>query len=330
VYSVAAGVRAAVPLYKITARVPDAAPFNLSVYFTKATGTNKKLVKVYLNGALIINKVFTSSVTVTNGIALASNGDTSVNFDYVAGGNSLLSDEQSKFDGSIRAYIQGMLEFDKGQSVSRTIPDLSTIGFERFDDYVRGIYKDDIRFTKNPALDYTFVTTSLTVRDAENLKTVALGKDVAGAVSNFTPFGATIAVANVSSRPMLLVNVMDSGELNYPYIYGPVINEFEQVRVTKKDDKSVTRNGEMKLDFSPTWINNRSAAENVAAWILSIQKDGVKKLEIDAWANPLLQIGDNVLVYSPEKGINSNYVITGKNAGGDREGVTSHFALTKV
>jgi len=299
------------------------------VYHARTAVSGGKQITVYINNTKIMAKSFTGGNSYNNRIALAASGDACVDFDYVAAGPNIMSDIQSKYDGAIKGYISGMLETDRGQQAGRAMPSLAAVGFERFDDYVRGIYVDDIKFPRGPALTVNMVTTSLTVRDATNRAQVALGSDVAGAITNRTPHGATIAVANVSSKPLDLVNVTDQGDLLYPFVYGAVLNEFEQVRINKQDAGSVSRWGEKKLEFAPQWINNRTAAESIAQYVVDLQKDGLKQLNITAWSMTLVQLGDTIRVYAPEKNIDGNYVVTGATKSGDK-GVQTQFKLVKV
>jgi len=333
VYKVTDSLIGKKPLASKAIKTPEGKPFDFSVYFAKQN------TKVGVRRVLAVDidnqrelQVMLDSGTVTDRIALAATGDSIVQFDYVAGGTSQ-EDIQTKYDGSIKKYISGMLERDRGWKDSVALPDLSKVGFERFDDYVRGIYVDTVKYTRGPALTSNFVGTSLNVRDALNRKQVALGNDIASAISDKTPWGSTIAVANCASRPVVLVNVTDNGEILYPFINGEVINEFEQVTVIEKDDKSINRIGEKKLELSPTWVNSRSLATALAKWVLARSKDGVKKVNVDAWSAHIIQIGDTIKVMkkvSDSVTTSELYMVAGSTKSGDSNGLKTSFRLVKI
>jgi hypothetical protein len=333
VYKVTDSIIGKKPLASKAIKTPEGRAFDLSVYFAKVNtkdGVLRRLA-VDIDGQRELS-TFLANGTVTDRIALVATGDSIVQFDYVAGGTSQ-EDIQTKYDGSIKKYISGMLERDRGWKDNLAMPDLSKVGFERFDDYVRGIYVDTVKYSRGPALTSDFTATSTNVRDALNRTQVALGNDIASAISERTPWGSTIAVANCSSRPVILVNVTANGDILYPFISGEVINEFEQVTVKEKDDKSINRLGEKKLELSPKWINSRSMATALAKWILSRSKTGVKRITVDVWSGHIIQVGDVIKVMkkvSNSVTTSELYMVSGSTKSGDSNGFRTSFRLVKI
>jgi hypothetical protein len=330
VYTVSGGDKNPTPIVTSTVRVPEGQDFDFSVCIRRGSTSTQRLIYVYVNRTRVIAHRFTTSVALTSRIGLAATGDSSVKFDYVAGGSGILSSEQSKYDGAIKNYISGILDKDRGLNSTRVIPNLESIGFETFDDYVREIFYKEIRFSRAPAASYETVFTSLTVQDSTNKKPTALGKDMAGALSVTSPFGATLAVANVSSRPVVLVNVTGDATYLYPYVYGHVIQEYDEQRVTAKNDRAVMQAGEKKADFSPKWVNNRVAADSVANWIVSIKKDGMRRYTAEVHAGHIIQIGDTVRLNIPEKGIDASVFVTGVRRADGGDGINSTIEMVEL
>jgi hypothetical protein len=332
-YTISNNIIAAAPIATVKFNIPDGGLFDLSVYIARGATSTSRIVSVYVNRSRVLSKTFTTTVPLTSLVGLGSSGNSSVKFDYICGGSTTLGDEQSKFDGSIKAYVESVLKIDRGQQLSRAMPDLASIGFERFDDYVRQMFVEDVSFSKTPALSADFVATSSIVKDPLSRQSIASGDEVAGAIANITSFSAKVLIANVSSRSLLLVFTDESGgSTNYPRINGIHVNEFEEVRISKRDEASVNRIGEKKVDFNPRWITSRSNAESVSSWIVSRCKDGVDRITATIWAGHLLQLGDVLYVHSPsdQKNISANYVVVGANKSGSGGNIATSVDLVKI
>ncbi len=332
VYRINNNERANIPFVTVKVTVPENKYFDFSVH-VKQNSTNEKVVTAYIDGDRVLWKRITTNVSLKTKMALVASGDALVRFDYVAGGNDLFDGVQAHFDGQIKKYVDGILKTDRDQVTTRYIPDLSSIGFERFDDYVREIYFRDLRWKLAPAISYSTVYTSLRVRDAMNKKYIALGNEIAGSTANETPFGCRLLVANVSSRPLVLANVTENGEILYPFIYGHVVQSYEQQRAENKDDASIFRIGEKKVDITPEWITNRVDADGLGKWIIERLADGAKTLTASVWVAHIVQIGDVVRVYAPDKQMSATtekYVVVGASKSDDGLGLRTKFELVKL
>jgi hypothetical protein len=303
----------------VAVSTPKGKPFNLSVFYNKAPGTDKRTISVFIDGERVLRRIISTNLTLTRKVGVAAAGDTSARFDYIYGGRGASeSNNQTALDGQLKNYVNDVVKRDRGQLPARAIPSLKAVGFERFDDYVREMYVEDVRFERGPATNVLYTLTPTTVRDARNGKNVALGSELAGAVWGATPFGATVTIANISSRPLVVayVDANNSATL-YPYIYGNIVEEFGETRYEWKDESSIFRNGEKKYEFTSRWINNSDSAKKLANFVVSRAADPRLELDLDVWSPHVLQVGDEVLVKIPEKGIDKNFIVFAIDKGGE-------------
>lgn len=303
----------------ITVDMETNKPFNLSVFYKKLDGPDKRLIRVFIDGERVMTRTLNTNLPLTKKVGLAATGDTSALFDYVYGGRGAGdSDEQTALDGDFKKFFSDVVKRDRGQLPRREIPSLVDVGFERFDDYAREVYVDDVRFTRGPAMNIEYILTSTTVRDRTNTKNVALGSQIGGAVWGMTPFGAVVTVANLSSQPLVVAYVKDGGESTlYPYIYGNIVEEFAETRYEKKQENSIFRNGEKKYEFTSRWVNSRDSAKKLAEFVLARGATAKRTFSLDVWSPHVLQVGDEVRIKIPEKSIDIECVVLSIDKGGE-------------
>jgi hypothetical protein len=300
--------------------IPLNKPFNVSVFYKKADGVDKRRIAIFINEEKVMRRTISTNMSLTKKVGMAATGDTSALFDYIYGGREPEdSNTQTNHDGVLRNYVSEMVKRDRTQLSYSRLPTLASIGFERFDDYAREIYVEDIRFNdRGPALSIEGKLTATEVRDRTNKKNVALASEIGGSIWGTSPFGATVTVGNLSSTPLVVAYVDDSGQESlYPFVWGNVVEEFAESRVEVSNESSIFRNGEKKYEFSSRWINNKTDAQAFAKYTLMRGESGKLEVTVDAWSPHVLQLGDEVRLYIPEKGIDKEFVVFAINKSGD-------------
>lgn len=304
----------------VTTSIENGKPFNLAVYFRKLDGVDRRRITVYIDGEPVLGRIINTNLAVTKKVGLAATGDTSARFFYIYGGRGA-GDEQyeTAVDATLKSYVSGMVKRDRSLTPYREMPNLAAIGFERFDDNIREVYVDDVRFERGPAMNVEYKLTEAKVYDKTMTKQIALGRQLGGAVWGVTPFGATVTVANISNLPVVVAYVDGGGTAsNFPYIWGRIVEEFEEARYEYKDEESIFRNGEKKYEFSSRWINNSAAAKKlIDKFVVARGKTPKMVLELDVWSPHVLQIGDEVFVNIPEKDISSDFIVMGYRKSGE-------------
>ena len=124
-----------------------------------------------------------------------------------------------------------------------------------------------------------------------------------------TAFGAKFIIANTDRNNAILNGTdavtfgADNPVEQKTLIYGRVINAADTAKqVEVKSDAAIRRRGEVSLDIDSKWIQNEASAKALGDWINTHWAGGMDELDVESFANPLLQIGDVVAVnYSPAK-----------------------------
>lgn len=259
---------------------------NLSVAIDSPTSTTYR-AKISLNGKKILTVRFAKSkIPAANksGLALFSVGKSAVDFDYVVASNSL--DVKTSYASIISRVL------------STKFKPNTDLGFERydFDNSVRSIYYEDIKFDKGPARNVFFIPYSnydvkRARSDTESPVNARYG-DVGFAISNQSPWHARIFLVGLSESPVLL----GSGTTNYPFIYGEVYDKGQEQLVKKEDTSSIQRVGIKKFDGDLYWASDRSTVEKIAKNLLDISSNGGVSIKIDSFSNHLISIGDCVTI----------------------------------
>ena len=115
------------------------------------------------------------------------------------------------------------------------------------------------------------------------------------------------------------------------FVYGRTVNQKEAEKYEVKNEKSINRRGEVELTISSPWIQSDLAAKKIGDWIADHWSDGSEVVEISAFGNPLLQIGDIVKIHYKRKSMfpdKHQYYITGIDYSYS-EGLTTSYTLQR-
>jgi hypothetical protein len=240
-----------------------------------------------------------AKIAYTNGVALGAFGGATVSYDYLGAGTG------GKFSSDL-LQSDALANILKGSSgVIANTPGY----YAGFNDLVREIYVEDVRFSKGPATRVAWYPSvnhqvdNIVVGDE-----VANVRELACAISNVGPWGARLAIANVGLRAVLL----DSPETNqFPLVYGNIVEELQQIEMTSKNDASIIKFGENKLEIDSKWLTNRKAAQDQLDWLITTMAGGREIHTINSFDNPLVEVGDIVTIDYTKKGITTatKYVV---------------------
>lgn len=271
--------------------------------FTITTAMNVGGIdKITVSGAGVtaVARYPAAKIAYTNGIALGAFGGATAYFDYIgAGTGGKFSTEILQADA-----LQNILK-DKSGLVANT-----TGYLQSFTDLVREIYVEDVRFSKGPAINVAWYPAANSIVDTKVVGgNVAQRAEVAAAISNVGPWGARLAIGNVGTRPVLL-DTSDSNQ--FPLVYGSIVEKLQEIEVSSKNDASIVKFGENKLEIDSRWLTNRKAAQDQLDWLISIMATGREIHNIESFDNPLVEVGDIVNIDYTKKGITTavNYVVT--------------------
>jgi len=167
--------------------------------------------------------------------------------------------------------------------------------------------------------------------------------------AEFTAFGAEVVVANTSNTAIAL-----SEDLNLPlYIYAPQLEELSTGNVglteifEKIDDdgKKITDlqfnksvYGIKGFNIDSMYIQNPSQARSLVRWIIRNCSRQRFKISAEVFANPLLELGDKVRVFSLDRGYrienakfgNKTFVVSEINRSVTQEGPSMKVTLVEV
>ena len=243
-----------------------------------------------------------------SGLALFSVGKSVVDFDYVGANKSTAA--KTKFADVVSEILS--VNSKPNQS----------LGQEQyyFDNSVRSIYYEDIKFDKGPARSVFFIPyMNYDIKRAKGEKidpTFAKAGDVAFAISNQSPWHARIFLVGLSESPVLL----GSGQTKYPLIYGEVYDRGQEQLVKKEDTSSVQRVGIKKFDGDLSWASDRPTVEKIAKNLLDISSNGGVSIKIDSFSNHLISIGDCVTINYINRGHEEleTFIVTGIESSWDQ------------
>jgi hypothetical protein len=294
-------------------------PVKLNLRKLRQDNPSKTRWGIYVNDRKVGHyEVWNSWFASKTGMALFARDASVARFDYAGGANVTLADE-SDYVYDLKQMLHSILMNYSGKTMKP-----SDIEVDRFDDVAREIFYEDVDFTVGPALDvkmsevaYSSKIEKVFIERSGVTSTlfVANQRDVVGAISDITPWSAKVFIANISDKPVILTPESSS---NYPQLYGPVIERSEQLNVEEEEEERIRREGEKKFETTLKWVNRRKSVEKLAKEILDDCKNGTTRVQVEAFSNVLLSLGDPVSIIYPEKGYNGSerFIVTGVSASG--------------
>jgi hypothetical protein len=260
----------------------------------KVSNQQVRLV-VYINGFKITatdtfafpnasNKKGSPLLDITKNVALACGAGTAF-FDYVYAINldetkfnsdneKALNVYQGQFSNDTISFLYGDLLYN--QNLSGDAITQKGVAIEEFGTVAREIKKTKIKFDNRPGNPIRFST-------ADNKYAKVLG-------SKLTSFGGESYVLNNTSAYVAL----DDGEYSSYYVLGNTIGKSGQLEYATEDPgEYVTKE---PIVFESNWIQTESDAKALADWIKTNAVNKGKVIELVAFGNPLISIGDIVAI----------------------------------
>jgi hypothetical protein len=184
------------------------------------------------------------------------------------------------------------------------IPEDSIISTYDMSNVVRERFKKTVRFeTEMPAIA-TKVRVSAQGIDGSSANDISIERFVPGS------FSARLIVQNNGSKDVYLNR---DGQALFN-INGSVLqNEEHTVSVTLPSKEM--RGGESAIDVGGYWVQSREQAESLGQWVLTNQGDGGEAYSMEVFGNPLLDIGDIIIIEYADKGLDDSmrFIITSLN-----------------
>jgi hypothetical protein len=165
--------------------------------------------------------------------------------------------------------------------------------FEDFGNQVREAKRFDVVF-ENPSLSARLISLD------------TLNKEYKVSSFSHNSYGAEFWVFNTSrssiglsletSTPLIISGValeeINSGEISLSKYLKNISNDAEEDLLFIKN-----KYGENAVSFSAKFLNNLSQAENLLEWIWGRVRDEKRSFSVQAFPNPLIEIGDKVRIY---------------------------------
>lgn len=140
-----------------------------------------------------------------------------------------------------------------------------------------------------------------------------------------------------TSRTNEIVNgaeeITDNESINHTLmLYGYVLEEKGDEEKTVKNDLSILRRGEVKLEISADWIFDDSEAESLAQWIVDHWSIPMDTFTIETFSNCFTQIGDKVSLKYTNLGIDDSmlFIVSEIKRNFDNDGFSSSLTLRRV
>jgi hypothetical protein len=197
---------------------------------------------------------------------------------------------------AMREWTYGMrwnTKFRVGKPPAKFYARYNSLMMDEFGPVVHEVREMDVKFEEGPVLHSKIYISN----DSQVICPEYIGQ----------PFGASFVLANTARR-----NVIVNGEDSVTFgaensvdqkllIYGRTVNRDEQQTVTVSNDAAINRRGVVEVDIDSEWIQNKTAATEIANWITKHWGGGTDEVTVTTIGNPLLELGDIVAVEAPEK-----------------------------
>lgn len=309
------------------------APIDLSVKFT---GTTTQTMKVYINGALKIDKVIPGALTLSRagGFGVFSAGSTNVDFDYLYGTDEYPLGGDPEDTWGKQWAIRGGIDSTTSEADMRLKnPTLKYVRkikkkkyiikykqtqwfWDEFGDMVHEIRDFDVKFDPKPVLYSTLYSSN----DREAMVTEY----------NSTPFGAKFRVVNTARRNAV-INGDSDGYNNVITIVGRTLTVAEGAKVTGTNDFAVQRDGTISVDIDFNYVQSKAQGQALVDWMKAHWSSKVPVLQVEVLGNPLYEVGDVLAIDYVRKNYDPVtdhfYVISVSN--GFNAGLTTQLTLRR-
>ena len=279
------------------------------VQVLRVTRGSKKCLDVYIMGQLIVQVEDESPLPNTTNAGVFVRGDSTAYFTkFAAWGANQESTIQdgSFFADSIRGFITEVVA-SGNLNVPSKISIESDYDYHEFYPYFREIRIEEFDYTTPPASPLKLGTgPAITLYGATILEA--------------NSFRAKIAVINETNASVDLASTFPGDPVApYPKLLGYGLRKFEPKEY--KTTISKAKADEAKFEIDSEWVQSYGQAKSIAEFIkansVSVRNNKVNdiiKLNLEIFANPLIQLGDTVDIEYPDLGISSSthsFVVTG-------------------
>lgn len=312
----------------------------LDVYYKNVGGDHK--IQVWANGRLAIDtEVPDGSSWKHNFVSrfgMFARGNSSATYEYIYGIGTeidLFTDEETFYDRIEDAYWGQQWYRDYVYETRRPTRRMKKRNIKRQQRYNQrfmdefGPIVHEIR-----EFDVEFDTGGVPVLESKIFHT----NERQAVVTEYTHdvSGARFIMAN-TSRDNAVVNGEDNltalGEDTIEqklFIYGRPVIQKDSEKIERIDEFAKRRRGEIETEYDSQWIQNEEAAESLADWLATHWTRSDSRLDLEAFGNPLIEIGDVVAVeYKDMTAATHKYYVVGISTEYS-EGLTTQFTLRRV
>lgn len=286
--------------------------YDLDVRF-KVETNGSHTIQVLLNGkSMFVTNITTNKQTPTSTIAYYTRGFTYADFEYLYAVGSNIDEEN--FDGTdpwdnIRGGFASRRWHQKfafrtvrnpytRKSVKILYSSPESRFFDDFGPIVHEIRKFNVKFEKYPNVHSNLYYSNTS--------------QIACLDYNSNPFGAEFTLVNIT-RENAVLNGEDSLTFGIDnpvdqkmMIYGRLVTQDDEQEVVVKDENGIRIRGLVETDFSSKFIQSEAAAKSIGDWVTKHWGIGNQELSVEIFGNPLITIGDSVLVNYPTRHLNTS------------------------
>ena len=299
--------------------------YDIQILRVKNNGTN--WIDFYLMGQLVLQVEDKSPLPQTTKAGCFVRGDSTVFFSKFAAWGA--NDESTLQDGSF--FADSIRGFMTEVIAAGNMGVATKASLENDYDYYE--FYPHLREIRIAEFDYT-------TQPASPLK-IAAGASVSqygATIMESNSFRAKVAVVNETNEPLDISSAFP-GATNavYPKLLGFTLKKFEPKEY--KTTISMAKSDDAKFEIDSEWIQSVSQAKEISEFIKknsSIIKDGKTNdptlLDVEIFANPLLQVGDTVDISYPDLGlsyVSHSFIITSISQSFS-EGITTTLRLQEV
>jgi hypothetical protein len=167
------------------------------------------------------------------------------------------------------------------------------VSFEDFGNQIREARKFEVTFD-NPALSATLISL-----DTLNREYKVSSFSHSSYTADFWVFNtsrSSLGLSLETSTPLIVSGIAleetNPGEISLSKYLKNISSSSEEELLFVKN-----KYGENSVSFSAKFLNNLSQAENLLEWVWKRVKNQRRSFSVDAFPNPLLEIGDKVRIY---------------------------------
>jgi hypothetical protein len=278
-----------------------------------------------------------------------SSEPTQIDINYTSTGNASLLYETSKTrtfdynpltiynipsDDSIWDVSNGGFISNRINSIFFTGKDDDSFAVDEFGNiYNRLYFMDEFGAIVHEVRDFSV---DLDTAPVKGLNVYCSNQKVKVTDHSYHPTKGIFTLTN-ASRKNEVVNgteeIDDSNSIEHTLmLYGYVLEDKGEQEKEVKDEASIKRRGEVKVELDADWIFDDESAKELSEWIVKHWGDPKDALEMQVFSNTFTQIGDKINIKYDLSGIDDEliYVVTGLRKSFGEDGYTSTVSVRQV